>query len=64
MKFLEALIGSLGIMAFGWLSIPVVGHFAGVAITGYQAIAMSTYFFVFRLTWLYCLRLYFAKKHE
>ena len=64
MKFLEALIASLGIMLFGWLSIPVVGHFAGVQITAQQGIVMSAWFFVLRLAWLYALRIFFSKRHE
>lgn len=59
MKFIEALVASLGIAAFGWLSIPVVGHLAGVQISGTQGITMSAYFFVLRLAWLYALRCYF-----
>lgn len=62
MRFAEALIASLGIMCFGWLSVPVVGYLAGVTITAQQGIIMSFYFFVLRLCWLYALRLYFSRK--
>ena len=61
MKFLEALIGSTGIMLFGWLSIPIVGHLAGVEITTNQGVTMSAYFFVLRLLWLYALRRVFTR---
>ena len=62
MRFTEALVASLGIMAFGWLSIPVVGHLAGVHISSTQGITMGAYFFVLRLAWLYALRVYFSKR--
>ena len=61
MRFLEALIASLGIMLFGWLSIPIVGSLAGVGITVQQGIVMSVYFFGIRLVWLYLLRLVFTR---
>ncbi len=64
MRFAESLIGSLGIMVFGWVSIPLVGYMAGVSITGSQGVKMSAYFFVLRLAWLYGLRLYFSGKSK
>lgn len=59
---IEPLIASLGIMAFGWISIPFVGHFAGVHISVQQGAAMSACFFVLRFAWLYALRVYFENK--
>ena len=61
MRFAEALVASLGIMVMGWVSIPLVGHISGVEITVGQGVVMSAWFFVFRLVWLYALRLLFAK---
>ncbi len=61
MKLLEAFVASLGIMLFGWLSIPVVGHLAGVQITTHQGVVMSAWFFVLRLAWLYALRHVFER---
>lgn len=61
MKFTEALVASLGIMLMGWVSIPLVGHMSGVDITINQGVVMSAWFFVFRLVWLYALRLIFAR---
>lgn len=60
-RFAEAFIASLGIMAFGWVSIPVVGHMAGVQITAHQGAVMSAWFFVLRFAWLYALRELFSK---
>ena len=61
MRFVEALVASLGIMVMGWVSIPVVGHISGVHITVQQGVTMSAWFFVFRLAWLYLLRRLFSK---
>ena len=60
-RLLEACIGSLGIMAFSWVSIPAVGYMAGVAITTHQGAVMGAWFFFLRVVWLYVLREIFAK---
>ena len=64
MRFVEAMVASLGIMCFGWLSIPVVGGISGVAITGVEGFKMSAYFFVLRVVWLYMVRLYFSRREN
>lgn len=56
MRFLEALLGSIGIMAVGFLTIPLAGHIAGVDISMAQASKMSAAFFLGRLLWLWALR--------
>lgn len=64
MKFIEAFLGSLGIMLVGWWVIPAVGQAADVAITPQQAIHMSGQFFVLRLAYLYFLRLVFSRSEK
>lgn len=59
MKFTEALIASLGIMAFGWVSIPLAAWAVGVTVTVKQGAEMGLIFFALRLVWLYALRCYF-----
>jgi len=59
MKFAEALVGSMGIMLVGFLTIPLAGHVAGLRISSVQAFAMSWVFFILRLLWLLALRCYF-----
>ena len=61
MHALEAFIGSLGILLFGMLSIPVVGHLFGVQISMEQGFYMGATFFVLRFAWLYLLRKLFHR---
>jgi len=60
---LEAFIGSLGILVFGFLSIPLAAKWMGASITLDQGMGMSFIFFVSRFLWLLCLRAFFAEKN-
>jgi len=60
---LESFIGSLGILVFGFLSIPLAAKWMGASITLDQGIGMSFIFFVSRFLWLLCLRSFFAHKN-
>lgn len=62
MRFTEALIGSLGIMCFGWLSIPVAASMVGASVTVGQGFQMGLIFFAMRLAWLYALRCAFDRR--
>jgi hypothetical protein len=58
---LEPFIGSLGILVFGFISIPIVGHLSGAEIDLVSAVKMSFIFFIGRFIWLYILRQIFSK---
>lgn len=62
MHALESLIGSFGIVLFGFISIPHIGGIYGVEITDLQGAQMSATFFVMRFGWLYFLRKVFDRK--
>lgn len=55
-SFREALLGSVGIMVVGFITIPFAGSIAGANITLEQASKMSAVFFMGRLMWLWLLR--------
>lgn len=56
MKALEALVGTVGIAAVGWFTIPLAAGVAGVQISTGQAATMSAVFFVGRFLWLLAVR--------
>jgi len=59
MRALEAFIGTLGIAAVGWLTIPLAAGVAGVDISTGQAMTMSAVFFAGRFLWLLAVRHFF-----
>lgn len=61
MYAIEALIASLGIVLFGFISIPYIGGIYGVQITDLQGAQMSATFFVMHFVWLYALRKLFHR---
>lgn len=48
-----AFIGSLGILLFNLIAVPIVGRIHGIQMTKLQAAKMSTTFFIIRVLWLY-----------
>lgn len=61
MKALEAFVGSVGIAAVGWFTIPLAASVAGVHIDLHQAATMSAVFFAGRFLWLLALRSAFER---
>lgn len=59
MKALEAFVGTLGIAAVGWFTIPLAASVAGVGINTQQALTMSAVFFAGRFIWLLAVRHFF-----
>lgn len=59
--FLEAVVASFGILIFGFVSIPVVAHFAGAMVSIDQGLVMSGIFFCLRVLWLALVRTIFSK---
>lgn len=60
-KLYESVIGSLGILIFGFITIPFAASVSGAQVSQVAAIKMSLLFFVGRIIWLYILRLSFDK---
>jgi uncharacterized membrane protein len=63
-KFIEPLIGSLGIWLAGIVTLPFTSSIAGATITPYQALKMGGILFVMRLIWLCILRLWFLRRNH
>lgn len=63
-KFIEPLLGSLGILIAGIITIPFAGYLSGVSIDAAAALKMSIYFFIGRFIWLYILRHFFSKERN
>lgn len=58
----EPLLGSLGILLAGSLTIPLAAHFVGADVSAAQGIEMGLIFFAGRFAWLSLLRLIFSKR--
>jgi hypothetical protein len=59
---LEPLLGSVGILIAGFLTIPLAAYFVGADISPEQGFEMGLIFFAGRFAWLALLRLIFSKK--
>jgi len=60
--FGEPLIGSLGILLAGFVTIPLAAYFVGANVSSAQGLEMGLIFFVGRFVWLSVLRLIFSKR--
>jgi len=59
---IEPLLGSLGILLAGFLTIPLAAYFVGADVSTAQGFEMGLIFFAGRFAWLALLRLIFSKK--
>jgi hypothetical protein len=59
--FLEPLLGSIGILLAGFLTIPLAAYFVGATVSAEQGFEMGLIFFVARFAWLSLLRLIFSR---
>jgi hypothetical protein len=59
----EPLIGTLGILFAGIITIPFAASMSGAIISPLEALKMSVIFAVGRFVWLLSIRLYFSR-HE
>ena len=48
-----AFMGSLGILLFNLIAVPIIGRIYGIQMTKWQAAKMSTTFFLIRVLWIY-----------
>ena len=48
-----AFLGSLGILLFNLVAVPIIGRIYGIQMTKWQAAKMSTTFFLIRVLWIY-----------
>jgi len=60
--FVEPLLGSMGILLVGFVTIPLAAYFVGADISTAQGLEMGLIFFSGRFVWLLVLRLIFSKK--